>query len=79
MDPEVISGRPTLLSIESSESSANAGERFDVNPKDAGAGVALKGPHVSPGSNGRAELRRRVSFPGELMPSSARAAVAGEG
>lgn len=87
MDPEVFSGRPALLSVESSDRGVNAGEGRDVNPKDASAGT-LQGPqHAAGESNRRAgwwtPFRGPLCSQGVLLHALKRAghcaAVAGEG
>lgn len=72
MHSEVTSGRPALLSIESSEARSDAVVVLNVNPDSGGVG-ALKGPqHAARESNRRACSRA-------LKPRLAAAAVSGEG
>ncbi len=81
MDPKVIVGRPSLLSLESVDRGVNAGEGLDVNPKESGAGT-LQGPqHASRESNphaGAPHCARWVLLHA-LKRSGQRAAVSGEG
>ena len=66
MDPEVISGRSALLSLESEQRGADAVVGLDVNPISR-ADFSLQCPeHAARESNRRAE-RRRFTFPVELI------------
>lgn len=81
MDPEVIIGRPALLSIESGEACSNAGERLHVNPI-VPVGGALQGPkHGERRSNARAGAPRCAQWVllHALKRAGQLAAVAGEG